>query len=218
MVISKKEKTDKLALILWNYMKMNHKLEKSDLIMVMGSNDIRVAKWGAKLLLDGYAPLLLYSGGLGKITKNIFSKPEAILFSKIAVRLGVPKKKILIEDKSTNTGENVHFSKELLESKGIYPKRIILVQSPYMERRAYATFKKVWSEPELILTSPLIPYEEYPNKIMTKRKMINVIVGDFQRVIEYPKKGFQIKQKISREAMLAYQQLVDLGYNQALVK
>ena len=43
--------------------------EPSDLILVLGSHDTRVAERGAELFLNNYAPLILFSGGLGNLTK-----------------------------------------------------------------------------------------------------------------------------------------------------
>lgn len=95
------------AKTIWDYHRLNHLIEKSDCIIVLGSHDIRVAERGAQLFLDGWAPLLLFSGGLGNFTKNIWNETEADKFAKIASSMGVPSGKILIEDKSTNTGENI---------------------------------------------------------------------------------------------------------------
>lgn len=44
---------EKLVQILWDYLRMNHKLEKSDCIVVLGSHDTRVAKRGAEIFLEG---------------------------------------------------------------------------------------------------------------------------------------------------------------------
>ena len=53
---------------------------------------------------------------------------------------------MLIENRSTNTGENVLFTKRLLAERQLDPETFIVVQKPYMERRSYATFRKVWPE------------------------------------------------------------------------
>ena len=68
---------------------------------------------------------------------------------------------MLIESRSTNTGENVSFTRQLLAERGLDPPRFILVQKPYMERRTFATFKKVWPEPEIAVTSPQVTMDDY---------------------------------------------------------
>src|ERR1051325_1113607 len=125
-----------LAEKLWDYHRMNHQLTKADVILVLCSHDKRVAERGAQLFLDGFAPLLIFSGGLGAITKGMWSEPEANQFAKIAIELGVPEEKILLENRSTNTGENVLFTKQLLAERRIDVQKFILVQKPYMERRS----------------------------------------------------------------------------------
>lgn len=209
---------DKLAKIIWDYHHVNHTLEKSDCIFVLGSNDTRVAERGAQLLLEGWAPYIIFSGGSGALTRHIFDKPEAEIFADIAIRMGVPPEKILVENKSTNTGENVEFTKALLHSNKLDPQKFILVQKPYMERRALATFKKVWPEKEFVVTSPQITYEEYPQGIISKDLLINLLVGDLQRIKLYPEKGFQVYQEIPDDVWSAYKELVKLGYTKHLIK
>ena len=148
-----------LAERVWHYHRVNHQLVKADAILVLGSHDKRVAERGAQLFLDGWAPLLIFSGGLGGITKELWSEPEADQFARIAMGMGVPKNKLLTESRSTNTGENILFTRQLLEEKGLDPLRFMLVQKPYMERRSYATFKQMWPEKEVIVTSPQVTFD-----------------------------------------------------------
>ena len=125
-----------LAEKIWQYHQMKHQLEKADVILVLCSHDKKVAERGAQLFLDGWAPLLIFAGGLGSITRGMWDEPEADQFAEIAIGMGVPSKSILIENQSTNTGENVLFTRQLLAEKQIDPQKFILVQKPYMERRS----------------------------------------------------------------------------------
>lgn len=209
---------DQLALILWDYNNISQPLKKSDAILVLGSNDLRVAKYGSELFLKGYAPLLIFSGGYGGLTRDSFDKPEAEVFADEAIRLGVPKDKILIEKKSTNTGENIVFTRQLLEEKGLGLNSFIVVQKPYMLRRTYATFKKQWPGKEFVVTAPPISFEDYPNEAISKRMMIDIMVGDTQRIKEYPAKGFQIPQEMPPQVWLSFEELVKRGYNRRLIK
>ena len=210
-----------LALKLWRYHQLNHELSPADAIMVLCSYDLAVAERGAQLFLEGWAPLLIFSGGLGSITKHFWSVPEADQFAAIAVKLGVPTDKILIENRSTNTGENVRFTRELLAGKGLDPAKFILVQKPYMERRAFATFMKVWPGKELLVTSARVSFDEYlarySNDALTPDDVVSIMVGDLQRIRLYPAKGFQIEQEIPADVWDAFEELVKAGYNQHLV-
>lgn len=211
------KETIALAKKLWAYHHVNQSLEKSDCILVLGSHDLRVAERGAELYLQGWAPILIFSGGLGNFTKGVWREAEADRFAAVAEKMGIPRKAMLIENKSTNTGENILFTQQLLKEKGLNLKTFIVVQKPYMERRIYATFKKHWPDKKVIVTSPQIPFDEYPNDEIPLEKVINIIVGDLQRIKIYPEKGFQIFQEIPDDVWQAYERLVELGYNKHLV-
>ncbi|WP_411275240.1 ElyC/SanA/YdcF family protein [Daejeonella sp.] len=206
-----------LAKVLWDYHHVNHQLEKSDCILVLGSHDTRVADRGAELYLQGYAPLLIFSGGLGNFTQGIWDEPEADKFAKIALALGVPKEAILIENQSTNTGENIRFTQKLLSEKGLDPQSFIVVQKPYMERRSLATFNKSWPDKTLLVSSPQITLDDYPNEEITMKMLVNNMVGDLQRIKEYPEMGYQIYQEIPAEVWEAYEDLVVRGYTEHMM-
>lgn len=188
---------------------------------VLCSHDKRVAERGAQLFLEDWAPLLIFSGGLGSITSGLWIEPEADQFAKVAVGMGVPKEKILIENQSTNTGENVLFTQRLLAANKIDPGKFILVQKPYMERRSYATFRKLWPEKEALVTSPQVPFAEYladyTNSELSGDDVVSIMVGDLQRIELYPEKGFQIYQEIPHDVWAAYEELVKSGYDKHLI-
>ena len=216
------ERLRSLAQQLWDYHRLGHELVKSDAIVVLCSHDERVAERGAELFLDKWAPLLIFSGGLGAITKGLWTEPEAVRFSRIAESMGVPPEHILVEDKSTNTGENVRYTRELLVREGLDPKNFIAIQKPYMERRTYATFRKVWPEKNLIVTSPQVSLDQYldqyAHSTLTPEDVIAIMVGDLQRIKIYPDKGFQIPQEIPPAVWSAYEELVHAGFDKYLVK
>lgn len=192
-------------------------MKKSDCIFVSSSNDTRVAEYAAHLFLQSWSPYIIFSGGNGRGTES-WVRPEADVFADIAIQCGVPNEKILIENKSTNTGENILFTKKVLTEKGLDPQSIILVQKPYMMRRAFATFKKLWSEKEFIVTSPDISFDDYPNSEISKDTLINFMVGDLQRIKIYPEKGFQIHQDIPVDVWHAYEKLLAYGYTEHCIK
>lgn len=206
-----------LAQTLWDYHHVKHTLQKADCILVLGSHDLRVAERGAELYLQGWAPMLIFSGGLGRLTQDLWKDAEADKFAAIAMEMGVPKEAIYIENKSTNTGENIQFTQQLLIANGLAPETFIVVQKPYMERRSYATFKKHWPDKQLFVTSPQLSLHDYPNEEIPLEEVIHIMVGDLQRIKVYPEKGFQVFQEIPDDVWQAYEQLVALGYTGHLV-
>ena len=86
------ERVRRLARTIWDYHQLNHALAPADAILVLCSHDTAVAERGAQLLLEGWAPLLIFSGGLGSITKRLWSEPEADQFAAIANAARCPRR------------------------------------------------------------------------------------------------------------------------------
>ena len=208
--------------ILWNYHKLNEKINKSDVIIGFGSHDLNVAKRCAELFLDGYGDMIIFTGGFGRITKPLWNITEAEKFAEIAINMGIPKNKIIIENKASYTGENIKYTKETLRNLNLSPTSFIMVDKPYRERRTYATLKKQWPEIDFNITSPQYTYEEYCNFYsqgeISKNEFISIMVGDLQRIDLYGKNGFQIIQDIPKDVWDAYNKLVNLSFNKHLCK
>lgn len=209
--------------IIWDYMHLNHELKKADIILVLGSHDTSVVEYAADLYLQGWAPLLVLSGS-GDIhnhepgREQFIGSTEAEVFAEIAKKRGVPSESILVENESQNTGHNFVYSRNLLKENDIEPETAIIVQKPYMERRVYATGKVRWPEVELIVTSPPVSENEYGDSIGDQEeRWVHTMVGDLQRLKEYPKKGFMIKQEIPEDVWQAYEFLVEKGFDERLI-
>jgi uncharacterized SAM-binding protein YcdF (DUF218 family) len=215
------QRTHALAQTLWNYHLMKHQIAEADAILVLCSHDERVAERAAQLFHEGWAPLVIFSGGQGAITRSLWDEPEAERFARIAAGLGVPRESILIEAHSTNTGENIAFTKRLLVERGLDLQKFIVVQKPYMERRAFATFRQLWPEKELIVTSPQVSFDEYvahyTNGSLSAVDVVGIMVGDLQRIKIYPARGWQIAQDIPDDVWSAFEELVRAGYTKYLI-
>lgn len=211
------EKILQNAKVLYDFHNQNRTTISTDFMLVMGSHDLRVANHAANLFLQGKAPFLVCSGGYGKITKSLWNNTEAETYAQICIENGVPKDKILIENKSTNSGENFIFTKKLLESHNIKVSTGIIVCKNYLSRRALATAKKQWPEIEWFIETPNLSFEEYIKNESNIDRMINLLVGDIQRLMIYPNFGFQIPVTITQEVLNSYDFLVKHGYTQFLI-
>ena len=109
---------------------------QADLVLALGSHDRRVPDYAAAVYHSGAAPLLVCTGGLGRMTRDLWTEPEAEIFARRCRELGVPSECLLTEPRSTNTGENFVFTRELLASQGISPRSALIVCKPYMHKRA----------------------------------------------------------------------------------
>lgn len=203
------------ARLLWDYLRLDMPLQKSGCILAMGSHDLRVGEYAAQLYLQGWAPLLVCSGGRGALTRD-WQHTEADLFAAAARKAGVPPEAILVEDRSSNTGENITFTHRLLQERNFHPSSFLLVQKPYMERRAIATFHQQWPGMPCAVTSPPIAFEDYPTPEIPLPDLITIMVGDFQRLERYAELGFQEAQIIPKSAQQAFERLVRAGFNKRL--
>lgn len=203
--------------ILWDYLVLNEKLTKANCILGLGSQDKEVAKYCSKLFLENYALFVIFSGGKGRLTPKKWKHPEAEEFKKIAVALGIPRSKIFIENKSTNTKENIQFTKKLISRKKMKIKKIIVVTQPFLQKRAKAVFKKYMPDVKSIFSYSNINFEKYTNPEVSKEELINMLVGEAQRLVEYPRKGYiprQVIPKVVKKAVLA---LINSGYRRYVI-
>lgn len=207
--------------VIWNWMKLDMPVEKAGCIVGFGCINDDIAIRCAQLYKAGFAPRILFSGGLGRNTKSRWNTSEAERYRDIAVGLGVPEDVILIENRSTNTGENIVFSREILKTEGLADKRLLCVHKPFMERRVWAAMKAYWPEADFTMTSPELDMEEYIERTMaqgmTEKAVIDVIVGDVQRMEIYAEKGYQIPQPLPGEVRAAFEEMVKLGYTGELI-
>ena len=202
--------------ILWNFMHRNEQPESADVIVGFGCYDEDIPKRCAELWHQGYAPYVCFSGGLGRNTDKLWTKSEAERFAAIAVAAGVPEDRIILENKSTNSAENLLFTPKVLEEAGIKAEKIIAVHKPYMEKRLWAAMQVYWPDVQAIYTSPQVTVEEHIAHAeaigMTAKGVIETIVGDVQRMELYAEKGYQRAVEIPAEVRNAFDALVAQGY------
>lgn len=213
----------KSAKVIWDYHHLDQDVVPADGIIAFGSHDLHVAERAAELYLSGHGRYIIFTGGLGRITQKIWHKPEANKFAEVAIEKGVPRDVIFIENVSSNTGENIQFTKKMISDETISIDSVIVVDKPFKERRLFATLKKQWPELNFSVTSPKYSFEEYlsyyqESEEMTVDDFINIMVGDLQRIDVYGDNGFQIKQEIPDTVWDAFQILVKEGYDKQLIK
>ncbi len=208
--------------VIWDYLRLGEEPQKADCIVGFGNFNVNIARRAAELYHQGFADKILFTGGLGRNTLGMLPEPEAVRFAKVAMECGVPETDIILEDKSTNTAENILFTHALLKKLGMPHDHLLGVHQPFMERRIKAAFGVYWPEVKLTVTSPQVTIPEYLEAAkvqgMTERASIEVIVGDFQRMELYAQKGWQLPQEIPQKAWDAFHELVAMGYDGQLAK
>lgn len=206
------------AKLIWDYHQMHHDLCPCDVAIGLGSHDLGVATFAADLYRAGLFPTLVFTGGNSPTTAARFPRGEAVHFREHAQALGVPGSAILLEPRAGNTGQNITFSRDVLAAAGIVPASVLLVSKPYMERRSYATARKLWPEVEIRCASEPLEFDDYLKGIGDEKLVLDMLVGDLQRVIEYPKLGFAIAQEVPADVRAAYASLVAAGFDSRLLR
>jgi uncharacterized SAM-binding protein YcdF (DUF218 family) len=119
------------------YLSPQSKLAKADVIVaISGGETATRTKEAVKLYQDGWAPKLIFSGAA--LDPNSPSNARSMALA--AEKQGVPATDILMDETSTNTRENATNVAAIMTSAGY--KSVILVTSPYHQRRAMVTFKR----------------------------------------------------------------------------
>lgn len=202
---------------LWDFHNMNHTLAACDVIVGLGSHDLGVATHAAELFHAGYAERIVFTGANAPTTVERFPRGEAVHYRERALELEVPDAAIVVEPQASNTGENIIFTRQLLEQREIPVSSVLLVSRPYQQRRAYATCKKLWPGVEVICSSGELPLDEYVDSIGDVDRVINMLVGDTQRITAYAARGFAIPQSVPSDVEAAYHRLIESGYTARLI-
>ena len=201
------------AKILWEYHRLIIPIQKVDFIFGFGSYDEATALHCAALYQQAVAPLILFSGKEGNWTRGKWNCTEAEHFKNIAIEKGVPREAILLEKEAENCGDNIRFTRKLFRELQLDPERAVLVSKPQTSRRLVATMEIEW--PDLIIGTSCIDrtFEDPLPPGHSTEAFINELVGDLDRIIEYPKKGLQSPQEIPTIVNESYTFLKSKGYD-----
>ncbi|MFI8989422.1 YdcF family protein [Streptomyces antimycoticus] len=202
---------------LWGYHQMGHTVRPCSVAIGLGSHDLGVADTAVSLYERGMVPLLVFTGANSPTTRERMPRGEAVHYRERALELGVPSSAVLVEPQARNTGENIRFSRVLLEESGVNVSSVLLISKPYEERRAYATARKLWPEVEFVSASTPMTFDEYLDSIGDPRLVIDMLVGALQRLLIYPDQGFMIRQAVPEDVMAAYDRLRGSGFTSRIV-
>ncbi|MFF2099624.1 YdcF family protein [Streptomyces sp. NPDC058202] len=205
------------AQVLWDFQQMGHKPHPCSVAIGLGSHDLGVADATVDLYRRGMMPLIVFTGATSRTTSEFMPRGEAQHYRERAMKLGVPGDVVLVEPQARNTGENIRFSRAVLEERGAAVSSVLLVSKPYEERRAYATAQKLWPDVDWVSASAPMALSEYVDSIQDPRLVIDMLVGAQHRLMVYPQKGFMIAQKIPDVIAEAFERLRSAGFTSRLV-
>ncbi|MCJ1677754.1 YdcF family protein [Streptomyces sp. APSN-46.1] len=205
------------AVLIWRYHQMGHEVRPCSAAIGLGSHDLGVATASADLYRAGLFPVVVFSGGNSPTTAARLPRGEAVHYREHALDLGVPDEAILLETQAGNTGQNITLSRDVLRAAGLEVESLLLISKPYMERRSYATCRHLWPEVEVVCASEPLEFDDYIKSIGDEKLVVDMLVGDLQRVIEYPKFGFAIEQDVPGDVHDAYERLLRSGFDSRLI-
>lgn len=182
----------------------------------LGCADLRVAQCAAQLIQQGFANRLLFSGGYGRLTRQHFQQTEAEIFAAEAVRLGVPASSIVLETNASNTQENIRNSFVLLPPADLSA-GVTLVCRTIFRPRVAAVMALQNAQQDFQLVSPELTYAQYAANADEQHLARHMMVGEIDRLLHYPARGWQAKLEIPSIVIAAYEILIRAGYQHYLV-
>jgi uncharacterized SAM-binding protein YcdF (DUF218 family) len=204
------------AQVIWDYHRLDHELRPCPAGIALGSNDLGVATHAAQLYHRGLFPVLVLTGANSPTTIARFPRGEATHYREHVLGLGVPERAILVEPTAANTGQNIDRSRAVLRHAGVRADSVLVISKPYMQRRAYATCRRRWPDVTPICAAEPVDFAGYLQR-MGAQLVIDHMVGDLQRIMAYPAKGFAIAQPVPAGVLAAYQRLAEAGFTRRLL-
>jgi uncharacterized SAM-binding protein YcdF (DUF218 family) len=205
---------------IFDYHQLNHRTLQADVMVVLGSNDTRVAEFAAELYHAELSERLVVTGGLAHqndLLATDWDRPEAEVFAEILTSRGVPSDKMLLETQALNTAENLVLSRRVIEAAALAPRNILIVVKPFMQRRVMATHAVVWPEMPASVASWTSTFDDYCNAMLPPAKVTNIMMGDLQRIWVYAARGFSAPQQIPDDVRQAFNLLVEMGFTGHLI-
>lgn len=163
-----------------NFLIINQNPVKSDVIIVLGGDNIQRADYSIKFYKEGYSNMLLFTGG--NDAGNGVREAEAM--KNEAIRLTVPSKNIIIENKSISTYENAIFTKKIIMDQGF--KSAIIVTSNYHMRRSRLVFNKAFKNTGIKLVFCSVQDTRFnPKWWFTNAYSRHIVISEYEKLVGY---------------------------------
>jgi hypothetical protein len=173
---------------------------RADLIIGFGHFDPAIPRRCSELFVAGVASRILFTGGVGAGSADL-DMPEARFFRETARAHypQIPDSAFLLEQSSTNTGENVTFSLAMLAAHepllrpGHELRSAVIVANPYRQRRVWLTCRKQMGDVGLHNAPPVSSFEQQAELFRAKGQDITgLLVGEVERLVRYGELGYMI--------------------------
>lgn len=190
-----------------NFIFIEHKPEKCDVIMIVGGSLPQLAEKAASLWSEGYAPIIFATGGVSVKTGNflgpksksdIYNKDyqtEAEFFEDVLILNNVDADAIIKEDKSGTTRENAMFTAKMANDKELRINKAILICKTFHARRSLMYYQLAFPNTKFLL-SCIESYEINKNNWYKNEYGIRRVFGELARCgNQFTEDMIQIKDK-----------------------
>lgn len=186
---------DKFLNQITEFIFVEDKPEKSDVIFIPGSGFPQLAEEAAKLYHQGLVPYILPSGRYSVLNgkfAGVQEKQELYdgeyetewEFLKEALKKNqVPEEHILRENNATYTYENAIYSRKVTDRLGMEIKKAILCCKPYHARRSLLYYQLLYPETQFYVC-PIQDSDVKRDNWYLTEKGIRLVFGEVQRVGE----------------------------------
>ena len=142
---------------------VSDKPQKSGAVFLPGGSFPDIPEKAAELYHEGYAPLLLPSGGVSvktgkfhgvKSKREIYNKDyrtECEFYTDVLLKNGVPLAAILEENSSGTTMENAFFSRKAADKCGLNIKSAMIVCKSFHARRCLMLYQLAFPDTKLLV-------------------------------------------------------------------
>ena len=181
-----------------------------DAIIGFGHFDHRIARRCSELWTAGLAPRIIFTGGVGAGSADL-TEPEADAFAAV-LRAGfplIPTSAVLIENQSTNTGENIRFLCQKAEAASCPLNQVVLVATPFRQRRVSLTWQAQGPVGSTAYAAP--PPSTLAEDIAlfaTKNEdLVAQLPGEIDRLQSYATRGWIASEQLPQAIMAARRKL-----------
>jgi uncharacterized SAM-binding protein YcdF (DUF218 family) len=158
-------------------------LESADAVLVMtGDVGFERTKAAARLVRDGTARLLVLTGG------EPWGGDSAESLRDVAEKRGVPRERIRLENRSTDTRESLVNVAPILRAEGV--KTMILVTSPVHQRRAFLAARRAL--PGIRIVNRPVRVAPWPPVVPWWRSGVvrQLVLQEYAKLVYYALRGW----------------------------
>jgi uncharacterized SAM-binding protein YcdF (DUF218 family) len=193
-------------------------IRRADVIIGFGHFDLGIPRRCGELYTQGYAERIIFTGGIGSGTADL-NQPEAQAFLQELRRSypDIPSEAVILEAASTNTSENIQYTREKLDREfpnfvfGREIQSAMLVANAYRQRRVWLTCRK---------QLPMLTFANAPPKTTFEREcrlfadkgfdLPELLIGEIERLVRYAEAGYIVSESLPDDVYQRYEGLKGL--------